>query len=96
MPSTALILESVQRVSSGYSSVKMLISPPKQKVVGGVDVDGDMEVDGSDVGSILVDGDVEEDGNKLRREEGIGLGADDGRSVGCREGIGLGAADCDG
>ena len=65
MPSLVIILESVQRVSSGYSSVKMLISPPKQKVVGGVDVDGEMEEDGSEVGSILVDGDVEEDGKNF-------------------------------
>ena len=65
MPSRVLILESVQLVSSGYPSAKMLISPPKQKVVGGVDVDGDMEEDGSEVGIRLVDGDAEEDGSKL-------------------------------
>ena len=75
-----MILESVQRVSSGYSSVKMLISPPKQRGVGGVDVDGEVEEDGSEVGLRLADGDAENDGNKLGREEW--LGAEDGRSVG--------------
>ena len=89
-----MILESVQLVSSGHSSVKMLISPPTQKVVGGVDVDGDVEEDGSEVGLTLVDGDAENDGNKLGREEW--LGAEDGRSVGCIDGIGLGAAEWDG
>ena len=71
MPSVVIVLENVQLVSSGHSSVKMLISPLTQKVVGGVDVDGDVEEDGSEVGLRLADGDDKEDGNTLRREEGI-------------------------
>jgi len=77
IPLVVMILDTVQLVSPGNLSVTILMSPSRQNLVGGVDVDGDEEEDGSEVGTRLVGGDV---------EDGIGLGAKDGRRI--REGVG--------